>query len=100
MCIFRPVPGLVNCRPGPRAVRPGLLSFALRALCEVCCLRLAGLRGRLATCGGLVTRLPTFANGRRAPVATRCAGYHPAPPSPPGVTGFREPQWLFSIGPE
>ena len=27
--IFRPVPGLVNWRPGPRAVRPGLLSFAL-----------------------------------------------------------------------
>src|ERR1019366_3480627 len=49
----------------------------------------AGLRGRLATCGGLVTRLPTFANGRPAPAANRRAGYHPAPPRPPGVTGFR-----------
>jgi hypothetical protein len=37
---FRPVPGLVNWRPGPRAVRPGLRSFALRALCGVRWLRL------------------------------------------------------------
>src|ERR1039458_10000612 len=32
--IFRPVPGLLNWRPRPRAVRPGLVSFALRALSE------------------------------------------------------------------
>src|ERR1039458_6191258 len=31
-CIFRPVPGLVSWPPGPGAVRPGLISFALRAL--------------------------------------------------------------------
>src|ERR1039457_3757115 len=37
---FRPVPGLVNWRPGPRAVRPGLRAFALRALCGVRWLRL------------------------------------------------------------
>ena len=42
----------------------------------------AGLWGRLATCGGLITRLPTFANGRPAPVANRRAGYHPAPQRP------------------
>jgi hypothetical protein len=30
--------------------------------------------------GGLVARLPTFADGRPAPVANRRAGYHPAPP--------------------
>ena len=40
----------------------------------------ANLWGRLATCGGLVTRLPAFANGRPATVANRRAGYHPAPP--------------------
>jgi hypothetical protein len=36
--------------------------------------------------------LPTFANGRTAPVANRRAEYHPVPPSPPSVTEFREPQ--------
>ena len=41
-------------------------------------LRLAAMRGRLATCSGLVTRLP-----RSAPVANRRAGYHPAPQSMP-----------------
>src|ERR1017187_3592749 len=45
--IFRPVPGLVNWRPGPRAVRPGLVSFALRALCGVCCLRLCRYAGQV-----------------------------------------------------
>ena len=43
-------------------------------------------RRRLATCGGLVTRLRTFADGRPAPVAGvpsgSRAGYHPAPQSP------------------
>src|ERR1017187_4977397 len=37
--------------------------------------------GRLATCGGLVTRLLTFAYGRLAPVNNRRAGCHPAPQS-------------------
>ena len=56
----------------------------------------AGAWGRLATCGGLVTRLPTFANGRQAPVDNRRAGYHPAPPSPyAAVTHNRSmPPWL------
>src|ERR1035438_7249814 len=33
----------------------------------------AGLWGRLATCGGLITRLPPFANGRPGPAANRRA---------------------------
>jgi hypothetical protein len=57
----------------------------------------AGLWGRLATCGGLVTRLPAFANGRPAPVGNRRAGYHPAPQNPLRATVFRESQYLFSI---
>src|ERR1017187_544336 len=56
----------------------------------------AGLWGRLATCGGLVPRLPAFANGRPAPVGNGRAGYHPAPPRPPGVTALREAPYFAS----
>src|ERR1039457_4148764 len=40
----------------------------------VCGLPLCGAGWQqLATCGGLVTRLPAFANGRPAPVASSCS---------------------------
>src|ERR1039457_7445930 len=50
------------------------------------------LWGRLATCGGLVTRLPAFPNGRPAPVANRRAGYHPAPQSGGAATKKNVPE--------
>ena len=37
------------------------------------------LWGRLATCGGLITRPNTPYTGQQAPVDNRRAGYHPAP---------------------
>src|ERR1035441_2812393 len=47
--IFRPVPGLVSWRSGPRAVRPGLISLALtgsvRSMLFAAC-RSTGQRGR------------------------------------------------------
>src|ERR1035441_8469048 len=68
---------------------------SLRTISYLPILRLAGaimaspLWGRLATCGGLATRLWTFAVGRQAPVANRRAGYHPAPQLPAALSLLR-----------
>src|ERR1035441_1923391 len=72
---------------------------SLRTISYLPILRLAGaimaspLWGRLATCGGLATRLWTFAVGRPAPVAGvpsgSRAGYHPAPQSLPALSLLR-----------
>src|ERR1035437_7474844 len=41
--------------------------------------RVTSMWGGFTSCGGLVTRLRTSANGPKAPVGNRRAGYHPAP---------------------